>query len=255
MNLPATPRPGSRVLPSEIAGYNHPPLVEVWLGLEFSEPILAAQADRQALRDQLGPEWPAAVGDVESFASPTPWTNLMGDRALRVTERGFSFGWLGHQGERYARYEAVRDGFVGVLEALRQRNPESQSRAEHWSVQYCNRIPRGTVWTTEGEWDFLALWSTSAWAGLGLPPQGLQSSWRMRLEDERGHLTIELSHVPSTVEDEADCLWLTLTADGPVAPVESGVFDGLDLGRSVIVRTFHKLVSPSARSYWGGEAP
>jgi uncharacterized protein (TIGR04255 family) len=237
------------------AVYAHPPLVESWLGVDFAEPVELVSSDADALRAALGPEW---LGTWQNFFDgPVPHgrqlTNVMGDRALRLTPRGFSFGWLGYGGERYPRYESVRDGFVAVLDAVRTlagrggRTPVPQ----RWSVRYVNRIPRGTVWSSPGDWTFFALWQPGPLQGLGIDPAGFQARWDLPLDAERGNLAIEFRHASAETTDETDNVWLTLTTSGPVDNAETGLFDGLDYGREVIIRSFNELVSAEAKTYWG----
>ena len=235
--------------------YAHPPLVESWLGIDFAADVALSAADAESLRGALGPEWPGTWTEFSSdkVVQRRQLTNVMGDRALRLTSRGFSFGWLGYGGERYPRYESVRDGFVAVLVGLRTlagrdgKTPVPQ----RWSVRYVNRIPRGTVWSTPGDWTFFALWQAGPLKGLGIDPAGFQARWDLPLEAERGNLTIEFRHDCTEMTDETDSVWMTLTTSGPVDNADTSLFDGLDYGREVIVRSFNELVSTEAKSFWG----
>lgn len=253
----ATPTPvksGVRVAGPETTPtvYAHPPLVESWLGVDFAVSLDYSDADRRALRETLGPEWPGAWKEISGSITSQGMqlTNLMHDRALRLTSRGFSFGWLGHTGERYPRYESIRDGFVAVLDAIRSLEVRGGKTCQprRWSVRYINRIPRGTVWSLPGDWDFYTLWQPMPLKGLGFDPTGFQARWDLALEGERGSLTIEFQHVPA---DDVESVWMTLTASGPIDDSETSLFDGLDFGREVIVRSFNELVSDAAKSYWG----
>lgn len=247
--------------------YAHPPLVESWLGIEFGEGNEWSLADSEALCSALGPEWPGIWKPYsEGSLTGRQLTNVMADRALRLTPHGFSFGWLGHGGERYPRYEAVRDGFVSVSDAIRQLaeetsksvvptrysraggNPAMRSGPLRWSVCYVNRIPRGTVWSTPGDWTFFNLWQPAPLKGLGVDPIGFHGQWDFALEAERGHLKIEFQHTAATAPDES--VWIKLTTSGPVDDAET-LFDGMDFGREVIVRSFNELVSTDAKNFWG----
>lgn len=235
--------------------YAHPPLVESWLGIDFATDVALSTADCDALRVALGPEWP---GTWQEFSSgPVPLglqlTNVMGDRALRLTSRGFSFGWLGYGGERYPRYESVRDGFVVVLDGLRTLAGRSGKTPvpQRWSVRYVNRIPRGTVWSTPGDWAFFALWQPGPLKGLGTDPTGFQARWDLPLDAELGSLSIEFRHAAVELTEETESVWITLTTRGPVDNADTSLFDGLDYGREVIVRGFNELVSTEAKTYWG----
>ncbi len=257
MATPAPVRSGFRITGPEApsAAYAHPPLVESWLAIDFDADDQLNEADFEALRSTLGPEWPSAWKEARS-GSGSPGlqvSNVMGDRALRVTPHQFAFGWLGYSGERYPRYEAVRDGFVAVFDSIRtladrDRKPLIPQR---WSVQYLNRIPCGTVWSTPGDWTFFTLWQPGPLKGLGIDPAGFQATWKLSLEAERGNLTIEFRHAIAETDDESDCVWLNMTASGPVDNADTSLFDGLDYGREVIVRSFNELVSDDAKTFWG----
>lgn len=256
MAIPPPGRPDSRKSgPAGQVVYAHPPLVESWLGMDFVPGIEWTDADSDALQSGLGPEWPGTWQELPSGSNRSirQLTNVMGDRALRLKSDGFCFGWLGHGGERYPRYESVRDGFVAVLDRIRALADRSGTTAEpkHWSVRYVNRIPRGTVWTTPGDWAFFTLWQPIPLSGLRIDPSGFRGRWDLRLENDRGKLTIEFHHVPGDEQDEAENVWITLTASGRVGDSDASLFDGLDHGRDAIVRGFSELVSADAKTFWG----
>ncbi|MBS0203425.1 MAG: hypothetical protein JSS49_11035 [Planctomycetes bacterium] len=248
-------RSGFRMAGPEDAptAYAHPPLVESWLGVEYSAESEWSSADSDTLRAALGPEWPGTWKTyTQGSVTGRQLTNVMADRALRLTSHGFSFGWLGHGGERYPRYESVRDGFVTVLDANRQlaANPAKSVVPVRWTVCYVNRIPRGTVWSTPGDWSFFNLWQSAPLKGLGVDPVGFHGEWSFALEAERGELKIRFYHQVDSATDETESVWMSLTTSGPVDDPET-LFDGMDYGREVIVRGFNELVSADAKNYWG----
>ena len=248
---------GTSELPQEFA---HPPLIEVWLGVEFASPAEFDKIEANEWRTRLGPEWSGAwqsIGPVERHAPGTlqiekQLRNVMGDRAIRFCERGFSFGWLGHDGSLYPRYEATRDGFVVALDAVRDLMPQL-GLPIRWTVSYVNRIPQGTVWTTARDWSFFRLWQPNPLQKLKIEPEGFCGRWQFPLEAEKGFLAIELSHdrTPQAGHD-AESLWLRIMASGAAGTQESAIFDGLDFGREMIVRAFSELVTPDAKQFWGG---
>jgi uncharacterized protein (TIGR04255 family) len=234
--------------------YAHPPLIETWLSVDFAKTDFT-EADSQSLRKTLGPEW---SGTWKQTLPGSTWQgkqlmNVMADRALRLTERGFAFGWLGYGGEHYPRYESVRDGFVMVLDSLRSQAAEDKKTLipDHWSVRYVNRIPQGTVWTTIGEWQFYSMWQPAPLKAIGIDPAGFQARWDLPLEGNRGALAIEFRHQSADDTNETDVVWIDLIASGAIENPQSSVFDGLDFGREVIVRSFNELVSCEAKEFWG----
>lgn len=255
--MPAAPlRTGFRTEKSDVLPptYEHPPLVESWLAVDFVEGKERFQTDLTALRERLGPEWFGSWQLVEedSKSDDRQLDNVMRDRAVRLTTRGFAFGWLGHLGERYPRYETIRDGFVATLDAMRdvagrEGNPLT---ARRWSVRYVNRIPQGTVWMSPGDWSFFRLWQPVPLNSVRIESGGYKGRWELPLERERDALTVKFRHTSGTPTGEIDDVWLTLQAKGPTEGTDSSLFDGLDYGREVIVRSFSELVSIEAKSFW-----
>lgn len=263
MATPVPVRSGFRAAGAEApaAAYAHPPLVECWLETNLSEGSVLTPADFAALIARLGPEWPQRRA-YPSATGELRLTNTMGDRVLRLSSDGFGFGWLGHGGERYPRYEAVRDGFVAVLDLLRDivGQRAGEFTPAHWAVRYVNRIPCGTVWSTAGDWSFFRLWQPHVLNSLGVEPTGFQGRWDLPLEGERGHLTIQFRHDLTASQDASsldgtNIVWIELTASSTADDSETSLFDGLDYGREVIVRSFNELVSAEAKEYWGVAQP
>ncbi len=243
-------------LPSEFA---HPPLTEVWLGVEFSAPTDFASIEANDWRERLGPEWPAkwqSIGSAERHAPAmthreNQLRNVMHDRAIRFSADGFSFGWLGHDGSMYPRYEAIRDGFVATLDAVRDVVPRI-GLPTRTTVSYLNRIPQGTVWTAPSDLSFFRLWQPNPLQKLKIRPEGFAGSWQFPLDAKRGTLVIELTHEPAQEKiNEAESLWLRITASSPTDLEETSLFNGLDYGREIVVRSFNELVTTDAKNYWG----
>lgn len=263
--MPATlpVRSGFRVSGAEMTSpeYAHPPLVESWLAVDLVEGRVGFELDAARLRERLGPEWSGSWREVPKDSKPDDGKprdqqlgNVMGDRAVRLTKCGFAFGWLGHHGERYPRYEAIRDGFVSTLDAVRDVAGcnDQDLTPRRWSVRYVNRVPQGTVWMMPGDWSFFRLWQPVPLQGLGIESPGYKARWELPLDAERGTLTVKFRHEPGDIGDGLDQVWITLQARGPSDGTDADLFVGLDYGREVIVRAFNELVSAAAKAYWGG---
>lgn len=235
--------------------YAHPPLIESWLAVEFVEGRDRFEVNSPALKERLGPEWIGAwkhVGE-SSRSDDRQIENVMGDRAVRITTRGFAFGWLGYGGERYPRYEAIRDGFVSTMLAVQDVVDASNEVLvpRRWSVRYVNQVPQGTVWMTPGDWSFFRLWQPLPLGSMVVGCEGYKARWDLPLEDSRGLLTVKFRHMPSSSPDQLDAVTIMLQAKGPLENIESALFDGMDYGREVIVRAFNELVTNDAKAYWG----
>jgi uncharacterized protein (TIGR04255 family) len=239
--------------------YAHPPLIEAWLGVEFSSPAQLITVDATEWKQRLGPEWPAvwqSIGPVERHAPAITQLerqlrNVMNDRAIRFGPAGFSFGWLGYEGSHYPRYEAIRDGFVATLDAVRDVIPNIGVPTKSY-VTYVNRIPLGTVWLNSEDWSFFRLWQPNPLTKLKVGSDTFAGSWAFPLDADRGKLTIELTHeAANEVSTEIESLWLRITTSGPIDSDEASLFDSLDFGREMIVRAFAELTSTNAKQYWG----
>ena len=245
-------RLGPPELPHEFA---HPPLIEAWLGVEFSPSVDFQTIEAAQWRHRLGPEWSADWQSIRADEHHAPGIapierqlrTVMNDRAIRFGNQGVSFGWLGHDGCIYPRYEAIRDGFVATLDAVRDVIPRIGLPVRS-TVSYLNRIPQGTVWTTPDDWSFFRLWQPNPLTRLKIGQEGFAGLWRFPLEAERGTLTVELT---DERDDDGHSLWLRLTASSPTDANESSLFDGLDSGRETIIRAFNELVTSDAKEYWG----
>ncbi|WP_373648986.1 hypothetical protein [Schlesneria sp. DSM 10557] len=247
---------GNHELPPEFA---YPPLIETWLGVDFAPPASLLDVSAGEWRQRLGPEWPAAwqsIGPAERHAPGRPeieqqLRNVMGDRAIRFHENGFCFGWLGYEGNLYARYEAIRDGFVATLDSVQDVMPKL-GQPHRWNVTYVNRIPQGSVWSSPADWSFFRLWQPNPLKKLKIEPEGFVGQWQFPLDAERGTLCIELTHEPIVDSgSELEYLWLRLTASGVIESHEAALFDGLDYGREICVRAFNELVTTDAKQFWG----
>ena len=102
-----------------------------------------------------------------------------------------------------------------------------------------------------GDWSFFRLWQPVPLKVLGIECDGYKGRWELPLEAERGTLTVKFRHGANDLADELDNVWITLQSKGPVDGADTGLFDGLDYGREVIVRAFNELVSLDAKTYWG----
>ena len=257
---------GSSEQPPDFA---HPPLIEVWLGLELALPSDFTLIEAAQWRNRLGPEWLGAWESIGAAERHSPGTtlverqlrNVMGDRAIRFRAEGFSFGWLGYDGCLYPRYEAIRDGFVATLDAVRDVAP-TLGQPFRWTVSYVNRIPQGTVWNTDADWTFFKLWQPGPLQKLKLATKGFAGRWQYPLDAGRSELTIELSHETAAsvlrdtvlrdpVQRDTESLWLRITTVGAIESDETSLFDGMDYGRETIVRAFSELVTTDARQFWG----
>lgn len=253
--LQSEPRHTTSELPREFA---HPPLIEAWLGVEFDSVANLNEIDARTWRDHLGLEWQGSwqlIGPAERHAPgqtqiEKQLRNVMNDRAIRFSPQGFSFGWLGYDGNIYPRYETIRDGFVATLDAVTAAVPQIGA-PKRTIVSYLNRIPRGTTWNTAKDWTFFRLWMANPLPKLGVELNQFAGRWQFPLEHRNGHLAVEFTHEPSSeATNSPESLWLRISCCTE-SQTEESLFDGLDHGREMIVRAFDELVTSDAKDFWG----
>jgi uncharacterized protein (TIGR04255 family) len=265
---------------SALPKYDHPPVVETILGVQF-EPIAGLHsAHLGAFWATLGAEWPSTEEatplepQFERFDDGARWAelglrlrlsalpqpririrNAANNRMIQLQNGRFIVNWLGVTGEPYPNYETIRDDFTANLDRfcdfLANVANLPLPTANQWEVTYLNHIPKGTVWNTPAEWDFFLPLQTR----MGLKHAHLESysgEWQYVVPPQRGRLHVHWQHGQS--DDQRELIVLNLTARGPCnAPkLDAGpILEGLNLGRETIVQSFRDLMSDAANHYWG----
>ena len=239
--------------------YAHPPIYAATLGVISSDERPVNEDLLARYQAALGPEWLGKWKLVSAIDQaiiagllPLGWhlSNVLGDRRVQVHDRRFDFTWIGAEDGRYPRYENLRDGFVAAWDLWTELH--GPCGAQNWIVSYLNRIPQGTVWQTPGDWKFLNWLGSAQGTALQKVPETFCGRWRFPLTDVAGHLAVEIELGADGEASSSPCLWLRLTAEGPLKSCEpANLFDGMDFGRAAIVQTFSDLMSPAANAYWG----
>jgi hypothetical protein len=166
------------------------------------------------------------------------------------------FNWLGEAGEKYPRYETVREGFVRVLQQFTEflaREKIDGFRPNQWEVTYLNHIPKGPVWNTPDEWGFfLPLGTVPPVAGV-VERESFTGEWHFVIPGQRGRLHVQWQHAVKPEPEKQELVVLTLTARGPLQQSDDAqaILAGVDLGRATIVRSFKAFMSDAANKYWG----
>ncbi len=266
--------------------YAEPPLVETVLGVQFDRLPGLTNAHLGAFWRSLDVStWPI-VSDApllapqfERFEEAARWAaksiqwrvtddlgcrlqikNKNNDRMIQLQYDRLHFNWLGQDGKTYPRYHEVRKGFQEVLLEFKKfvdREKLGSFRPNQWEVTYVNHIPKGTVWNSVAEWEFFApLVAVPTVAGL-IEGESFSGEWHFIIPNQHGRLHVRWEHARKSTngKDSPELVRLTLTARGPVAPVtdqeiNSAIFNGLDLGRETIVRSFKQFMSSDSNKYW-----
>jgi uncharacterized protein (TIGR04255 family) len=264
--------------------YEHPPVVETVLGVQFDRLPLLKNAHLGAFWKRLGEsEWPSVsdlpplIMQFEQFDSSGAWAervqlrltqdsayrlqlkNRYGDRMLQVQNGRLHFNWLGTEGHPYPRYAQVREGFVPLLAEFERFLADENLgtlRLNQWEVTYVNQIPRGTVWNSPADWGFFRPLSSVPTIDKIVEGESFGGQWHFVIPPQLGRLHAEWRHERSSDHEKTvapvELIRLTLTARGPIGT--SGVataLEGLNLGRATIVKSFRNLMSDEANRYWG----
>lgn len=146
--------------------YDHPPVVEVAMGVQFSRLAGMRQAHLGLIYEQLRSEFPVIEDrpalppslDFLAADGPPPLTFQLvnavdvsrawfltsdGDRLIQVQADRFIHNWRG-EGSKYPRYESIREAFMRYFDkftAVVQDRPELGSLVpEFVELNYINRI-------------------------------------------------------------------------------------------------------------------
>lgn len=263
--------------------YENPPVVETILGVQFERLPGCRNAHLGAFWKTLdAEEWPDVLDapplqpQFERFTESARWAkigaqltvtqdplsrlqikNKDGDRMIQVQNGRLHFNWLGQAGGRYPRYERVREGFLWALQRFIEfvvQEKVGDFRPNQWEVTYLNHIPKGTVWNTPNDWGFFyPLGAVPTVEGL-VQGESFTGGWHFVIPEQRGRLHVQWQHGRKPEPEEQEIIVLTLTARGALAESDDAsqaIFDGLDLGRETIVRSFVGFTSEAANKYWG----
>ena len=165
------------------------------------------------------------------------------------------FNWLRQENAKYPRYEVIRDEFKSYWDqflAFAVDESIGEVKPNQWEVTYLNHIPRTTVWNSVHDWDFLRTIARINSLDEVVALESRSGQMLFTIPENSGRLNVSWQH--GRTEANSEVMVLNLTARGPVQTETSGIaapFSGLDLGRSVIVRSFEKLMSKEANTFWG----
>jgi uncharacterized protein (TIGR04255 family) len=273
------PRP-----PDDLVSFERPPVNEVAIGVQFSEPVID---DAIALADF----WPQVRGDlprlekvpalppaVEEFGarprSAPPFQIVTeppgqrywfvssdGTRLVQVQADRFVLNWRQQRGdEPYPRYVALRREFEKRFQILRQHVPTDKHqllRADWSDVTYVNYIeaPGRRPNTHAPLSESLRLVAPPR---RSLPPpedQQFQQRSVIWTEDAPAQPIgrLHITAIPAVRDKDGVPIYVvTLVARArPTAPSLKAMFESLDRGRALVVRTFKEMTTPRMHERWG----
>lgn len=223
----------------------------------YAEPIMS-QSEQFSERPRKRPQFPMLR------MGPFPPARLQmiskdKYRMVQMQNDRLVFNWRQLDKGAYPRWQETREQFIRALLKFREfLNEENigELKPNQWEVTYVNHILAGEDWKSPDDWEKLVPGLVGA--GLKLPQlekESLSTRIQLAIKPRKGRLHIELNHgFQSTEDEETEILTLQLVARGPVeSEDETELMDGLDLGRSVIVRAFAELTGIEAHNRWGRE--
>jgi uncharacterized protein (TIGR04255 family) len=259
--------------------FEDPPVTEVALGVQVDPPLALTTAsfgqiwalykdrfpktkDEPPLLPVFEDKDPRArqLIPMRWAAPPLPrwwFLNESETELLQVQNDKFVRNWrkVG-TGDKYPRYEQIRDGFDSDLRALldfARRERLGEPRPTQCEVTYVNHIRAGTVWQRHGAIDpVLKWWHPADRSGILGEPEDIRIAVRYTLSDDTGsflgRLTVELQ--PAVLDaDQTPILVLTLTARGrPEGAGVEGVLKFLDRGRRMIVNGFAEITTDTMQT-------
>jgi uncharacterized protein (TIGR04255 family) len=273
--------------PDDLVSFERPPLNEVALGVQFSEPVID---DAIALADF----WPHVRGDLprlekvpalppamEEFGPPPrsgqiPAIQFLSEppgqrywfisaddtRLVQLQSDRFVLNWRQRRGDDpYPRYRALRRDFEKRFEVLRNQAvpPDKRGllRADWSEVTYVNHIeaPGRRPNTHAPLSDSLRLIAPPRRSLL--PPEDQQFQQRSVIWTEDvpaqpiGRLHITASSAVRSNDGVAIYVVTLVARARPTAPSLKAMFESLDRGRDLVVRTFKEITTPRMHERWG----
>lgn len=271
----------TRVLPD----FTNPPVVEVALSVQF-EPLSNLRTPQAGLlwsqfRAQFPKieEHPTLNSVIEKFGvhrsrpvgiriemenkppMPRCWfLNTSGTELIQVQQDRFVHNWrkVG-EGDKYPRYESVRDKIKKELNSFSQflcHENVGEFIPNQCEITYVNHIRIGTEWQNHGQLGEVLTLFTPTYSEPFLP-DAEDARVRVRYvvtgKDNqplgRLHLSVEPGYWKA---DDEPMLVMTLTARGrPIGEGIDGIMQFFDIGREWIVRGFASVTTAQMHRAWG----
>lgn len=273
--------------PTDLPDFDYPPVVEVYLSLQF-EPIRGFDAGHQnACWEELRAEFPKAkhqpplAHELEHFGGlpegpafaqiqfqlrvpemPVRLALTSSDdaRLVQIQADRFVHNWRKAAPDAsYPRYEVIRERFEKHFMAFARilgTHGLGEPKIDQCEVSYINQIP-----ATEGNGGFAGAARVfrqlqQASEAVSLPPlEDVGVRARYTLRDANGEPLGRLHTLmqPTTVTGAEDRKFLfTLLVRGrPNQPTLDSALEFCDLGRITIVRAFDALTTPEMHKLWG----
>lgn len=266
------------VRPADLPDFSHPPVAETVLSVQFDRlsalrtahfglywgeihnrfPRTEEHGELASIIEQAQDQQRPAVGiQFEVLEAPPTrfwFVDELGTELIQLQRDRFIKNWrkVG-EGDRYPRYEHVREGFDRDFSGFTQfvsRNQLGTIRVNQYEVSYINHIVAGPGWESHADvGEVFTVWRQPESA---FPGQAQDLTFRARfpIVDHNGgfagrlHVTLQSAR---RVSDGIPMFILELTARGQASENS----DFFDLGRDWIVRSFTELTTSKMHEIWG----
>lgn len=266
-----------KMRPADLPDFDKPPLNEVVVGVQFSNPIGYSQIHAGRVWDLFKTEYP----HVEEYMPLNPVFETFGpqisfpgnqfaivdgvlhdrywflndrrDELIQFQQDRLLHNWrkVGDRTNEYPRFERMIANFEGQLASLEKcfatLAPQTL-QINQCEISYINHVVEGTLDTIKlSDWMTFVNFDTQS-------PSGLNLVFRETIFDASGQPSARLiCEVCEAVRQDGErVLSLTLTVRG--APEQSTIDSALKFfadGRESIVRRFSQLTTPHAHRIWG----
>lgn len=263
--------------PADLPDFDKPPVNEVVLGVQFSNPVGYSQIHAGRVWELFRPDYPhveeymplapvfETFGPQASFAGnqlsviegalhDRYWfLNDGRDELIQFQQDRLLHNWrkVGDRSNEYPRFERMIANFQRQLEALQNcvagLAPQTL-QINQCEISYINHLAEGSLDRISlSDWLSFVNFDTQS-------PSGFHMGFRETINDESGQPSARLiCEVGEGVrQDGQRVLSLNLTARGaPKQPTIDAALAFFIAGRESIVRRFAELTTPSAHQIWG----
>lgn len=233
-----------------------------WAGIRAEYPKTEEQPALEPVMERFGDRKPS--GALPGFRilqkpeTPRCWFISESDNELvQLQQDRLIHNWRKRQdGDRYPRYERIRESFRKEMELFRsflEREQLGRFVPNQCEVTYINHVrPAEKVHSTPEQ--VFTSWNRISGTFLP-PPEDAQFAVRFMIPDQDGkplgRLIVQVQSAFSR-KDDSPVYALTLTARGrPEGEGPEGVLRFLDRGHEWVVRAFTDLTSPEMHKTWG----
>lgn len=265
-------------MPSPLPEFDHPPLDEVVIGVQF-EPLQGFQTvhvglfwsrirDRYPFTEDQAPlvAQQAEPPDIQPVNqslmfgtgpfTPRCWfLDQTKNQLIQLQRDRFLRNWRQLQGtEPYPRFTNLIQEFKRdwqTFSSFFQEERLGDPRVMQCELSYVNKIERGMGWQDFSDLpNVFSLLRRDDSAGFLAAPELVSWQAKYKLPDGRGRLHVEMNPVFRS-RDMKLGLSLNLTARGaPAGGSYEQVFAWFDLAHEWVVRAFHELTTPKMHEIW-----